>query len=92
MTTVVSEFQLPPSSSAPLAALSAFGAPFPPSFPQVFSNKHLSKQVQIWNRGEHPLMPPSIILMSGGVSRTHNEMRVIKDIKRIHCLPGLFTP
>lgn len=37
-------------------------------------------------------MPPSIILMSGGVSRPHNEMQVIKDIKRIHWLPGLFTP
>lgn len=93
MPTVVSEFPLPP----PLLSLSslsacAFGAPFPRSFPQVFSNKHLSKQEQIWNRGEHPLMPPSIILMSGGVSRPHNEMQVIKDIKRIHCLPGLFNP
>lgn len=31
--------------------LPALGAPIPPSFPQVVSNKHLSKQEQIWNRG-----------------------------------------
>ena len=89
----VSQFPLQPSLPLSLSSLSlslAFWSSLPPSFPQVFS-KHLSQQEQIWNRGERPLIPPSIILMSGGVSRHHNEMQVIKDIKREHCLPGLFT-
>lgn len=42
----------PPPSSPALSQISEL--PSSSSFPQVFSNKHLSKQEQIWYRGEHP--------------------------------------
>lgn len=89
MINVGSEIPLPSCSG--LSQLLEFPSP-PFVSPHVLSNKHLSKNEQIWNKGEHHLMPTSIILMRGGVSRPHNEMQVIKDIKWIPWLPGLFTP
>lgn len=88
MTNTGSEIPLP----FILWSLAAFGVPFPLPFPQVISNKHLSKHEQIWNRVERYLMPTSIILMRVGVSRPHNAKQVIKDIKWIPWLPRLFTP